>query len=231
MTRHALILGTCVAAALPPPAVAEERVIAGPGTRYATPSVTIDQGEALLLANYDLTTHDVVAQDTRTNGEPLFRSPLVASGRQAEVAGVRSLTAGEYAFFCSLHPSMRGRVRVTTAGTPLPRPDRQAPVVSASVRQRHPAAAARGIRIRVVANEAATARLRAQVHVGGRVFAARPSVVELPAEEPRAVRVALPAAARKALSRSRRAAVTVTVRAVDAAGNESVSTVRHILRR
>jgi plastocyanin len=214
-----------------PVAGADQRVVAGPGTRYATPTVSIAQGEGLLLFNQDITGHDVVAVASGPDGEPLFRSPLVAPGREAEVAGVKYLTTGEYAFVCSIHPAMRGSLAVSAAGVPLSPPDRRPPVLAASLRPARLAAAARGVRVRIASDEAATVRLRALARAGGRVFRGRESVLVLAAGETRTLRLALPAAARRTIARARRAVVEATALAVDGAGNSSALTVRRTLRR
>jgi polyvinyl alcohol dehydrogenase (cytochrome) len=86
------------------------QVIAGPGavaTTYATPAVTIQQGQSLAFTNLDVAQHDVDARDGTS-----FESPLVGLGGTTPVNGVESLAPGSYEFYCSLHANMTGTLTV-----------------------------------------------------------------------------------------------------------------------
>jgi plastocyanin len=111
-----------LSASVAPAARADERVVAAPVSTYATPSVTIDQGEALYFRNLDLTSHDVVARNPGPDGKPLFATALIGPGGEAFVEGSQYLTTGSYAFFCTIHPGMDGTLDVSGAGTPAARP-------------------------------------------------------------------------------------------------------------
>jgi len=123
MGRRLLVLGTLVCAlAWPSAAMADKRIEAGPSNKYTTPEVTIDQGEKLTFVNNDVAGHDVTATDKGPDGKPLFNTPIVNRGESAFVEGSQYLTAGHYAFLCSVHTDMKGTIHVTGNGTPKPRP-------------------------------------------------------------------------------------------------------------
>jgi polyvinyl alcohol dehydrogenase (cytochrome) len=91
-------------------------VVAGPGayaTTYATPAVTTSVGGPVSFVNFDIAQHDVVASDKGPDGRPLFRSKLVNFNENAPLEGLDRVESGRsYAFFCSLHPGMRGQLVV-----------------------------------------------------------------------------------------------------------------------
>ncbi|MDQ4064805.1 MAG: plastocyanin/azurin family copper-binding protein [Actinomycetota bacterium] len=107
--------------------------IAGPGafaTGFATPVVVTSPGGQVTLFSSDVAPHNFVASDTFLTKKqakkaewctsyargkcPLFWSPTIAAGEQADVMGLEYVESGtQYAFFCSLHPSsMRGTLVV-----------------------------------------------------------------------------------------------------------------------
>lgn len=93
------------------------RILAGPAaasTGYATTTTVMSAGESIDFVSTDaVAPHDVVAAEVGEDGRPLFRSGLVSAGAgSAPVVGVESLPPGEYAFFCSIHPSMTGTLIV-----------------------------------------------------------------------------------------------------------------------
>ena len=96
----ALIAGSVAAA---PAQAAEQRAYAA-GMNYATPAVTVGQGDTLLFSNLDtLAQHDLVGH----GGE--FGSPLIGAGQEAKVDGVENLDVGTYQFHCTLTPGCRAR--------------------------------------------------------------------------------------------------------------------------
>ena len=108
--------------ALAAPAAAQTTIYAGPPNQYFNGNVSIDQGEQVTFQNLDLVDHDVVAQMKGPDSQPLFKSELIARGASTEVKGTEFLTTGEYEYFCSVHPNMKGSLEVTSAGQPKPRP-------------------------------------------------------------------------------------------------------------
>src|SRR5215203_2999418 len=108
----------CTAIALAQPS---EVIVAGPGESYTQPTYNTDQGVVVPFRN-DGGTHNVTARQTGPDGKALFRSPTI-SGGTAGVDGTQYLSTGDYAFFCTVHPTtMNGTLHVTGGGTPVARP-------------------------------------------------------------------------------------------------------------
>ena len=111
---------------LAPASNAQDQVLIAVGTVYLPPVIATAAGQGLDFQNSDALPHDVVSQDVDDAGNPLFRSPVIPGGARADVAGVEVLAAGQYPFFCSLHPWMNGVLQVTLPGdipppvTPVP---------------------------------------------------------------------------------------------------------------
>lgn len=68
--------------------------------------VVITKGSTSALHNFDIAQHDVVSDSG------LFASPLIGVGKAADIVGTASLSAGTYAFHCSIHPNMRANLIV-----------------------------------------------------------------------------------------------------------------------
>jgi plastocyanin len=101
---------------------------AAPGgflTGFATPVVAAAQGEAITFVNTDIAPHNFVADDVFLSKKeakrsrwcsaftpttcPLFWSPTITGGEQANVEGIERLESGkQYPFYCTVHPSMKG---------------------------------------------------------------------------------------------------------------------------
>lgn len=239
MSRRAVaILAAAIAAAVSPAtARGEGRIVAGTPNRYVTPEVSIAAGERVVLANQDVVRHDVVAEDDGAGGEPLFRSPLVEPGGEADVAGADRLGAGSYRFLCSIHSSMRGTLRVT--GTPAQEPpppaagtDTTAPELDVAVTGARLGRVARsGLPLSVRAGEPADVALRVTVRVRGRRLRLGAIAVRFEGAAGQRVRVSPTRRARRALRGARSATFAVTAVATDAAGNRSTATARRRLRR
>ena len=126
--RTLLLVLAAGATALAVPASAQplpERavnVVAGPqgsATNYVTTRLVATPGTKVSLVNLDTTTHDVTSRATKTvvvkkkkRVVPLFHAPITASGGVAPVLGTEGLKAGDYDFYCSLHPGMTGTLTV-----------------------------------------------------------------------------------------------------------------------
>jgi outer membrane protein assembly factor BamB/plastocyanin len=90
-------------------------IVAGPGattTGYATPTYSIQKGQALAFRNLDTQLHDVTAKQSGLDGQPLFRSPRASGGQAVPVKGAEKAEPGQYEFFCSIHPGMLGTLTV-----------------------------------------------------------------------------------------------------------------------
>ena len=101
---------------------------AGPGgfaAGFVTPVVVVAKGEDLTFFNGDVAPHNVTAIDAFLSKKdarkskwcsafdkgkcPLFWSPTITAGEQTSVEGLDRLEAGkQYAFYCTLHPNMKG---------------------------------------------------------------------------------------------------------------------------
>lgn len=114
----ALIVSLLVAAT----AWADETITARTPNQFASGVTTIDQGEKVTLRNMDIAGHDVTAKQPGPDGKALFKSDLISPGASGPVRGTEYLVTGSYDFFCSVHPGMEARLEVTSAGTPVPRP-------------------------------------------------------------------------------------------------------------
>jgi plastocyanin len=217
----AVVLAVLAVAA---PARADQQIVAAAVNRYVTPQATIAPGERLSFASEDpLAPHDVTAVTKGADGTPLFASPLIRGGQSAVVAGASALAPGSYAFLCSVHPAqMRGTL--TVAGTP----DATAPVAAVRLNSRGVRSALRrgALSATVTVDEPAQAVLTATL--GGVTLARR--TVDLAAGATR-TRLTLTAAGRRALRGRRAAAVRLTARVSDAAGNPARASARRTLRR
>jgi polyvinyl alcohol dehydrogenase (cytochrome) len=99
---------------------------------YLTPLVVVRKGGALSYANFDVVRHNVV-QDVAVDHKslklavadktswcrqfkrgkcPMFWSKLIGVTQQTPVLGVGKLKAGMYSFYCTLHPGMKGKLRI-----------------------------------------------------------------------------------------------------------------------
>lgn len=119
-----LIAGLAVAALLfvTGMAFASSATIVATGGDVFTPTdYTADQGAGSSL-QVTGGSHNVTARQDGPDGEALFRTPTITGGTIA-VSGTQFLTAGDYQFFCTIHPStMNGVLHVTANGTPQARP-------------------------------------------------------------------------------------------------------------
>jgi plastocyanin len=100
---------------------ASDTVVAGPGEAYSASTYNADQGEVVQFRD-DGGDHNVTARTNGPDGGALFLSPTI-SGGTASVQGTQYLPAGDYAFFCTVHPTtMSGTLHITGNGTPQARP-------------------------------------------------------------------------------------------------------------
>ena len=102
-----LVVAACLVA--PASASAEQNAYAVAMT-YATPAVTMPQGDSLIFHNLDsLAKHDLV-------GHEGFGSELIGAGESSPVKGAEKLQPGQYEFHCTLHSWMKGSLNVTPGG-------------------------------------------------------------------------------------------------------------------
>jgi plastocyanin len=96
---------------------------------FVPPVVVVAEGEEITYANADVAPHNFLALDAfRTKKQakkakwcsafdkgrcPLFWSETITAGQTTDVLGLEVLKSGDqYAFFCSLHPGMKGTLIV-----------------------------------------------------------------------------------------------------------------------
>lgn len=93
-------------------------VVAGPGAAvagtYLTPVAVVVRtgGAPFTFVNADIAPHDVRSTKTRVVSGvavPLFKSAIIEAGT-APVVFLTGVNAGDYEFFCKVHPNMRGTV-------------------------------------------------------------------------------------------------------------------------
>jgi plastocyanin len=109
-------------------ALAASQTITGTGSNIYTggngasfPTYTTDQGEVVQF-NVTGSGHNVTARQNGPDGNALFRTPTI-SGGTVGVNGTQFLGAGDYTFFCTVHPStMQATLHVSGNGTPQARP-------------------------------------------------------------------------------------------------------------
>jgi spore coat protein A, manganese oxidase len=92
-------------------------VIEEGGTRkgFSTPEVTVSGGGVVTVVNLDSMDHTVTSVANGPDGLPVF-DVRIAAGTTATVPGIDALAAGEWAFYCKFHPSMRGDLTVVGGG-------------------------------------------------------------------------------------------------------------------
>jgi plastocyanin len=110
-----------------PGALGDAQVTAVVRDQFGTSTYTIDQGQSVSFANNDIDSHNVTATAPGADGSPLFASATIGTGQTAAVSGTRYLTSGSYSFYCTVHPSMKATLVVTSAGVPVPRPGGSSP--------------------------------------------------------------------------------------------------------
>ena len=132
--RKTTLLVCCVALLVLVPATPSHAVVAAavPGSTsvgYATSTVVTAPGGPLIFTNADIYPHNLVAfkvylppKETKDHewcslfpkkACPLFWSETIATGSATPVEGLEGVESGkEYAFFCTLHPGMKGTLKV-----------------------------------------------------------------------------------------------------------------------
>lgn len=89
---------------------------------FSAATYTMDQGDRPVLQNNGVNQHNATARANGPDGKFLFESPTIGGGTTT-LNGTQYLTAGTYAFICSIHPlSMQANLQVSAAGTPVARP-------------------------------------------------------------------------------------------------------------
>ncbi len=96
-------------------------IVGNADNTFSASTYTIDQGEVAQLQVLG-SSHNATAHQSGPDAKALFRSSTI-SGGMTPVDGTQYLSAGDYTFFCSVHPStMQATLHVTGAGAPQARP-------------------------------------------------------------------------------------------------------------
>jgi len=205
---------------------ADETITARAPNMFASAVTTIDQGEKVTLRNTDIAGHDVTANRAGDDGKPLFRSELIAPGRSGPVAGTEYLVTGSYDFVCSVHPGMDATLKVTSAGTPVPRPQ---PGITVKVVSRDLQRVVDSGKLKLgVRSAKASLTLAARAKAGKSSIALGSKKLKWDGGEGR-VTLKLSDAARKALRKRERAKLTATATADHGGGHTERSTSRRTL--
>lgn len=130
--RAPLVLGIAAAGVLFAGGLAfaaSETIVAQIDSTYSAATYTTDQGEVVPL-QVTGDTHNAFARQNGPDGQALFRSATITSGTTG-VQGTQYLSAGDYTFYCTIHPTtMQATLHVTSNGTPQARPSAQLSVRS-----------------------------------------------------------------------------------------------------
>jgi plastocyanin len=214
-------LATVVAGlAGPAAASAAERIVASPQSTYSTPSVAIEEGEALSFLNLDVLNHDVTARDDDAKGNPLFTTPLIGPGQEVPVEGADQLGAGTYDFFCSVHPNMEGTLTVGggSGGGGSGGPAIELDVLDEKVAEVRKSGI---LRVDMTVDEPASMSLSASAKVGKEKAKLGKASHRFPEGGSHVMEVKLSKGAKDALKGAKKAKVSVRAEAEDEAGNKS----------
>jgi plastocyanin len=149
--------------------------------------------------------HNVVSIVRDLEGRPLFRSETIAAGSTSPVEGTQYLNEGEYPFFCTLHGlSMGGQLEVSSQGTVVPRPAARLAIPTQKLRTVRKS----GI-IKVSAKALVGSPVLSISAKSGAVTVASAGGIRLGPGATRTVRLKLSRAGRKAVSKGRRAVISV----------------------
>jgi plastocyanin len=110
MRKRLGLLASAVAAlslTMAPAADAATKTSITVGFLYITPTITIKRGDTVKLRNLDPVAH------TLTSVAGRFDTGLVGFNQTRTAAGVRALPRGSYKYLCTLHPFMKGTLKVT----------------------------------------------------------------------------------------------------------------------
>jgi plastocyanin len=206
---------------------ADGTITARPVNMFGQAVTTIDQGEKVTFKNSDVAGHDVTAHHRGPDGKPLFRSDLVSPGQSGPVRGTEYLTTGTYDFLCTIHPGMEAKLQVTSAGTPVPRPEPSGLAVKVLSRDLQRVVDSGKLKVRVTS-------AKASVTVGARAKAGKSSIalgskkVSFTEQGSKRVALKLSDSARKAL-RKRSSAKLIATATATSGGRTERSTAQRTL--
>jgi plastocyanin len=193
--------------------------------QFGSAVTTIDQGESVDFRNLDIAGHDVTSSKKSEDGKPLFRSELISPQSSGPVVGTEYLVTGTYPFVCTVHPGMEATLKVSSAGTPKPRPNPpkiSIKIVSGDIQQ---VAADGRLKLAVQAT-------KGEVKVSAKTKGAKlgSKTVTFKSAGKRTVTLRVSKSARKVLSGRNRTKVTATAAITDAAGQAAKATATRTLK-
>ena len=96
--------------------------VGGAASGFSPQTVSAERGGAITIVNNDNVTHSVTSDAVGTQGDPLFDLVIPSHATRTLVIPA-DLGAGQYAFYCTFHPHMRGTLVVTgEPGGEVPQP-------------------------------------------------------------------------------------------------------------
>ena len=96
--------------------------VGGAAHGYTPKKVSLERGGVLTVVNDDTTVHSVTSDAVGTQGDPVF-DLVIPAGTTRTLELPAGLAAGQYPFYCTFHPDMRGRLSVTgEPGGEVPEP-------------------------------------------------------------------------------------------------------------
>jgi len=224
--RRGVAVAVFVSLLGPASAWADETITARPVNQFGSSVTTIDQGEKVTLQNMDLAGHDVTSNESGDDGRPLFRSELISPGASGPVVGTEYLVTGTYPFFCSVHPGMEATLEVTSAGTPVPRPQ---PGVAVKVVSKDLQRVVESGKLKLgIRSAKASLTVGARAKSGKRSIALGSKKLKWDGGKGR-VKLKLSDAARKALAKRKKATLIATATADHGGGHTERSTARRTL--
>lgn len=165
----------------------------------------LDGGARATLSNTGINRHNAISNANGPDGGKLFSSPTLNGGSSGKLEGTQYLAAGEYPFFCSIHPSEMTATLKVEGGSPLPRPS----IGVALPRQSLGKVRRTGRLVTRVKAATDSAGVQLSARLRKRVLA-RSSKLDLAAGEQRKVVLKLSRKARKQLKGLRKARVKLT---------------------
>ena len=95
--------------------------VGGAASGFSPQDVSVERGGQLTVVNNDNMAHTVTSEAVGTQGDPLFDLTVPSHATRTLVLPA-ALGAGEYPFYCSFHPSMRGTLTITGEAGEVPEP-------------------------------------------------------------------------------------------------------------
>lgn len=97
--------------AAPAAAPAAAKTVEMMGYKFSPASLSVAVGDTVTWTNHDTAPHNVVI----TDGPEKFTSPTLQKGQTFSHTFTK---AGDYSYYCSIHPDMKASVKVEGSGTP-----------------------------------------------------------------------------------------------------------------